>query len=1107
MFKRMKKKWNLGGFRYEYAPFVKRLLIMKAVMIFCFFVFIGTSFASDAIAQTTKLSLNADQLSVKEVIEEIERLTGLSFVYDNTVFDVNRQVSFEAKDESVQDIMERLVSGQNLQFEKVNRFIVVTKDEAKSTDKQNQSTKSVSGLIKDSSGNALPGVTVVEKGTTNGAISDNNGEYILRGLAENSTLVFSFIGMRTVEKQVIGRNTIDIEMIEETFGLEEIVAIGYGTMKKTDVTSAVSSVKSEDFVKGSVKDIGQLIQGKVAGLTITSSSGDPVSNTQIQLRGNTTLFGTSSNPLILIDGIPGDFNSVAPEDIESIDVLKDGSAAAIYGTRGTNGVIIITTRRASGKFDATVEYSGYTHTQTIARQLDMLTADDYRQQIADGIRDASDDLGATTNWLDEITHTPISHVHNLTIRGGNMNTNYLASVNYNGTQGIFLKSDKQTFTARTDINHSMFDGLIKVNLGILSRNVNYTATQDGASFNGYTYRQAIIYNPTSPIKDEEGKWIEQVGAFNYDNPLARLDECDGSNNDQWSRINGTVILNPIEGLNFKALLSYSKYNQTRGYYETRNHISTTRSSLNGYASNAGVESIDRLAELTVEYAKTLDEHHFTLLGGYGYQENDWRDFFMRNQDFPTDLFGYNNIGLGTGIKEGGISSGIGSNRARTNLISFFSRLNYSYKNRYLLMASMRYEAASQLYGTKNPWGSFPAISLGWRLSEEGFMKNVDFINELKIRAGYGVTGTQPSSLFLGVATIGYSGSIYSDGKWKQTLAPTRNPNPYLRWEEKQETNIGLDFAIANNRISGTIDYYKRNIDGLLYDYQVPVPPNLVTSTRANVGVMENKGVEVLLNFIPVKNNDFEWSSSIIFSTNSNRLLSLSNELYQATSEYFTTGYTGEPIQTFTHRVDIGDKIGNFYGFKVIDIDEDGRWIYEDKEGNAVPYKKFKHAFEDKHVLGNGLPEFYAGWNNSIRYKNFDFNVTMRGAFGYQILNFERMYLENTMTVQYNRLRTAYDKIFDKTVLANNVNLEYNSYYIEDGDHWKIDNITLGYTIKSDNKVLNGTRLYASTLNSFIFTNYKGIDPEVNRGGLSPGNDGRDKYPTTRTFTLGINMKF
>jgi TonB-linked SusC/RagA family outer membrane protein len=1083
-----------------FIPFRKILKFMK-VFVLLLMMTITQVLATGVYSQTARISLNLSATTVADVLNEIESKTDFDFFYNNKLIDVERKVDINVEDKDIYTILGELFNKTDVEYVVKDKHIILSNQLPEEKEQSIQSN-TIKGKVTYADGEPIPGVTVIIKGTNNGTITDINGNYSISNLSANPVLIFSFIGLRTLE--VLGnKEIINVVLEEETIGLEEVVAIGYGTQRKADVTSSVATVKTDGFVKGSVKDIGQLIQGKVAGLTITSSSGDPLSNTSISLRGNTTLWGTSSNPLVLIDGVQGDFNAVAPEDIESIDVLKDGSAAAIYGTRGTNGVILITTKRASGNYTATVEYNGYSSTQTISRKLDMLTAEDYRQQITQGTRLASDDLGASTNWLDKITQTPISQVHNLTIRGGNTNTNYLATVNYNDNEGIFLKTDKQTFTARTDVNHTLFDGLIKLNLGLISRNIKH----QNVSWTGYTYRQANIYNPTTPIKNDDGSWFEDVGAFNYDNPVARIEESDGEFKSQWNRLNGTIIINPIEGLNLKGLVSYSKYNDYSGYYETHNHISTKRSGLNGYASMASVESIDRLLELTAEYTKSIAEHRFTILGGYSYQDNDWHNMTMTNQDFPTDLFGYNNIDLGTGVLEGGTSSGIASSRSKTNLISFFSRLSYSFKNRYLLMASMRYEAASQLYGTKNPWGSFPAISLGWRISEETFMKGIDFINELKIRGGYGITGTQPGNLFLGVATIGYSGSVYTNGEWKKTLAPTRNPNPYLRWEEKKETNIGIDFSLLKNRINGSIDYYIRKIDGLLYDYTVPVPPNLVTSTRANVGVMKNNGVEVLVNFIPVKTSDFEWTSSINFSTNTNKLISLSNELYQATQEYFTTGYTGEPIQTFTHRVDIGDEIGNFFGFKVIDVDENGKWIYEDKDGNAVPYAKFKHAFEDKKILGNGLPKFYAGWNNYIRYKNFDFSITMRGAFGYQILNFDRMYLENTKSVQYNRLRSAYDPIFGKAVLSTAMDLEYNSYYIENGDHWKIDNITLGYTIKSDKKVLNDARIYVSTLNTYIFTNYKGIDPEVGRSGLNPGDDERDKYPTTRTFTLGISIKF
>lgn len=1093
----MKKKQFLIASRGIILWKNKYFLTMKLTLL-AILVFVAQGFAVNSYSQGTRLSLKIENQSIKQVLNTIEDETDYYFLYNSRFVDVEKKVSLNVPDNSIENVLDELFTGTDIKYEIVERQIILSNDVPVETQQKEQD---VSGVVTDQNGEGLPGVTVVIKGTTVGTITDFEGKYTLKNVSSDAILLFSFVGMKAVEVPVAGQKTISIAMEEETVGLEEVVAIGYGTIKKADVTSSVGTVKSEDFNAGSVQDAGQLIQGKVAGLSLNTTSGDPTAGTSISLRGNTTLFGTSSNPLILVDGVPSDLSTVAPEDIESVDVLKDGSAAAIYGTRGTNGVILITTKRAGAGDRSVVEYSGYVSTQTIANKLDMLTAQDYRDQIAAGTRASSDDLGANTNWLDEITQTPINHVHNLSFRGGNSKTNYIATINYRDVDGIFKKSYTKRLTARADVNHSMFNDVLNFNLGILSR------TEKLNGFNGYTYRQAVIYNPTSPVKDENGVWVEQPGAFNYDNPLARIEESDGQTSTNLNRLSATVTLKPVQGLNVKALMSYSKWNSTYGYYETKNHISTVRAGVNGYATDNATENAEKLVDLTAEYKKSFGDHNFTVLGGYSWQDFVGRSFYVNNNDFQTDQFGYNNIGLGVGIKEGSTVWGIGSSKTKTNLIGFFGRFNYNYKNRYLLMGSVRHEAASQLYGTKDPWGTFPAVSVGWRLTEESFMKNVTLFNDLKLRAGYGVTGTQPSDLFLGVATLVYSSPFYNNGTWIQTLTPGRNPNPYLRWEEKKETNIGVDFAMLKNRLSGSIDLYKRKIDGLLYDYAVPTPPNLVTTTRANAGKMENKGLEILINAVPVQSKDFTWNTNVTFSTNSNKLITLSNELYQATSDYFTTGATGEPIQTFTHRVDIGGKIGNFYGFKVIGVDDAGKWIYEDADGNAVNYDDFDHSFENKKVLGNGIPKYIGSWNNTFQYKDFDLSITMRGAFDFQILNFERMYLENTKTVQYNRLKSAYDKVFGKAVLSTDMDLEYNSYYIENGDYWKIDNITLGYTMHNLSKYIQKARIYASTLNTFVITGYKGIDPEVYSGGLSPGNDGRDKYPTTRTFTLGVNLTF
>ncbi|MBN2175657.1 MAG: SusC/RagA family TonB-linked outer membrane protein, partial [Bacteroidales bacterium] len=914
-----------------------------------------------------------------------------------------------------------------------------------------------------------------------------------------------------------------VSLAEETIGIEEVVAIGYGTLKKADVTSSVATVKSDDFLKGNVKDAGQLIQGKVAGLTVVSPSGDPTGSSQIILRGNTTLLGASMNPLILIDGIPGDMKTVAPQDIESIDVLKDGSAAAIYGSRATNGVVLITTRQASGTYRSSVEYSSYASIQSIARKLDISTAADFRQQIAAGFRSSNTDLGSTTDWLDEISRQPINHVHNVTIRGGNSKTNYLVNVNYNSAEGVFLKSYNEAFIGRADINHHMLDDKLKINLNIL----NSTKKLNG--FNGYNYRQSMIQNPTAPVKDENGNWFQEINKFEYENPVSNLYESNGKTNQHLSRFNSTITLTPIEGLKFTSVLSFSKWNQNGGYSETKQHISTLRDSRNGYASIGAAESMDKLAELTAEYSKVIDKHQFKVLAGYSYQENEYTSMSMENWNFPTDQFGYYNIGLGEATKNGDVTNPQSSYHSETNLIGFFGRVTYNYDDKYLLMASLRREAASQLYGTEDPWGTFPAISLGWRLTNESFMKGQTLFNDIKVRAGYGVTGTQPSDLFKGVGLIGYDQYVFSNGTWVRTLIPTQNSNPDLRWEEKHETNFGIDFSMLNRKLSGTIDYYVRKIDGLLFDYAVPSPPNLYSTTRANVGKMENKGLEVMLNYTAVKTTDFEWNTGVTFSTNSNKLVSLSNDIYQASSDYFTTGYTGPPVQTFTHIVRVGESIGNFYGFKVIDITDDqndvanyGQWVYEGADGEPVKYTDFTHSFGDKKVIGNGLPKYYAGWTNDFRYKNWDLSITQRGAFKFQVANFQRMMYENPTYTQYNLLKNAFDPVFGKTQLKSPQ--EFNSYYVEDGDYWKIDNITLGYNIKNTGvKYIQSARIYFSSLNTFILTGYKGIDPEVslvtsgggsqaginiNSGaGLSPGIDSRDKYPTMRTFTVGINVTF
>lgn len=1063
--------------------------------------FFSLLLASQMTISAQNVSFSTNKVTLKSAFEKIEKASKYKIAYNSSQLNANRSVTLSKKSDDVFGMLTQLLKETNCTYELEGNYIII-----KPLQKAQTSGKKVKvrGVIKDETGEPIIGATVRVKGQSEGTVSDFDGNFTL-DVTDDNTLQISYIGYQTQEFAVGKQHHFSIVLEEDKKILNEVVVIGYGTQKKGDITSSVGSVKSEDFTAGAINDAGQLIQGKIAGLSVTNPSGNPVGGTEISLRGNTTILGASTNPLILIDGVPGDFNTVAPEDIESIDVLKDGSAAAIYGSRGTNGVVLITTKKSKGNNINEVQYSGYLSLSTIAKKPDFCDADDYRQQIKDGLRDAAWDLGDNTNWIDAITRTGLSHVHNISFKGGNAQTNYIFNVNYRNLQGIFKRSDKEEFQGRAEVNHSMFDDKLRFNFQLLGNQTGYTATSDGGSFNTYSWRQALIHNPTEPIKNADGSWHENTGIFNYDNPVSRIYECDGEQKISQTRFSSNITLTPIKELTFNALFSYDKINQEGGYYETKKHISNVRDGMNGYASTGASSTVTKLVELTAQFHKNFGDHTIQALAGYSYQESTYSNQYERNYNFPTDLYSWHNIGVGQALKEG-----LGTEYSYwldTNLIGFFGRLNYNYKNRYLLMASVRHEAASQLAGTNKPWGTFPSVSLGWRITEEKFMKNQKVFDDIKLRAGYGVTGSQPSQSFLGVPLLGYGDYYLYNGQWIRALQPTQNSNDKLKWEEKHEYDIGADFSVLNYRLNVSVDWYYRLIKGLLYDYSVPSPPNLYTTTRANVGEMSNNGLEIMVNAIPVQTKDFKWETTITFSTNSNKLKSLSNDLYQTSSDYFMTGWIEEPIKTESHIVRIGHKVGDIYGFKVVDVDESGKWIYLDKNGNRVNYDDFTHSFEDKQILGNGVPKWYLGFNNQFRYKNFDLAINMRGAFGFQIMNGMRMFYENRSRQDWNRLRSAYDKVFGKAVLNTLCSEEFNSYYVENGDYWKIDNITLGYSFSKINKWIKTLRLYASVNNAITITGYKGIDPEVSTSGLAPSYDNRDSYPHTRAFTFGMNVTF
>lgn len=1079
-------------------PSLIHLFKVMKITLFLLFLCTFSAFAVDAHSQNARVTIHKVQVPLEDILNEIESQTDYLFLYTNEI-DVDRKATVKVKSQPVSQLLNGLLAKSGITYQMEGTHIILSEKKVEEHQALPDKIK-VTGTVKDANGEVIIGASVVEENTTNGTITDISGNFVLT-VSDNAVVKVSYIGYVAQQVKAVQGKPLNIVLREDTKTLDEVVVIGYGIQRKGDVTSSVASIKSEDFSKGAVKDVGQLIQGKVAGLAITNPSGDPTSGTQIKLRGTNTIGGANTDPLVLIDGVPGSLSTVAPEDVESVDVLKDGSAAAIYGTRGTNGVILITTKQAKGAQINSVEYNGYVSTSQIVKKLDMLTADEFRAMYP------TEDHGANTDWLEEITRTPLTHVHNLSLQGGNSSTSYIANLNYKSGQGIMLKSGIESFQGRIEILHKMFDGKLQLKFGMIGKKNQFSSTSSAGSFNGYTYRQAILRNPTDPVKNEDGTWYENLNKFEYENPVARLEESTGNVKNTEMRYLGNIIYNPLKDLKLTAMMSYVRSNRNHGYSESLEHISALRDGYFGWSSVGANTRMEKLFELTALYSKSINDHKFSVLGGYSYNETDYEDMYFANYGFQDDYFGgWHNIGIGSALKLG--KADASSSKSTTNLVGFFGRATYSYLDKYLLMASLRYEGASQLWGTDNEWGIFPSVSLGWRITQEAFMKEQRLFDDLKLRVGYGVTGSQPANPFLGIAMLKYDKYAYVDGKWVQTIVPASNANPDLKWEEKRETNIGLDFTMLKGRLSGTIDLYNRDVEGLIYNYTVPTPPNFYPTTTANGGKMQNRGIEVLLNIVPVIAKDFEWNTTFTFSTNSNKLKSLDGSVFKTDYDYFDTGWLAEPVKTSSHRVQVGEKIGNFWGFKVVDVDNNGKWIYEDKDGKLVPYDEFSRAPEEKKIIGNGLPQMYAGWNNYVQYKNFDLSISMRGAFNFDIINEARMYYENSKNSRLeNRLKSVNNKIFGKTMLSKEVDPEFNSYYVEKGDYWKIDNVTLGYTLKNVGKYIKSIRLYGSILNALTITGYDGVDPEVSASGLNPGYDSRDQYPSIRSFTFGVGFKF
>lgn len=976
-------------------------------------------------------------------------------------------------------------------------------------------TRAISGKVTDAGdGSPLPGVTITVTGSSAGTTSDANGNYRLDLPASAKSLTFSFIGYTARQVPLSESATINVKLTQSSNALNEVVvvSVGYGTLNKREVSSAITHVSGKDLLTVSGNNPLMALQGKVAGLSITNTAtGDPNSSPSVQLRGASSR-NAGLGPLYVINGIPGgNVDNINQNDIESIDVLKGGAASAIYGTRGSNGVIIITTKK--GTAEGRMFYDGFASFDYVTNRLQNLTPDEFIANRVAG--DRGQDYGAKTDWLGAVTNSPaFSQKHTLQLSGGSAKSNYFASADYRDADGIDLRAHKKEYGARINVSHATDDNMFVGTLNIAPRFM-HTNNADQGNFNN-----ALTLNPTYPIYDSEGRYNYLNTGFFSNNPVENGKLIKSEADIKELDISGSLKVNILKNLSSTITLSEiarSARNMNFTPSTLSSIVHANKTTQTNYARQEQVENDQKNVEWTGNYAADIGEHHLKLLGGYSYSLYNYKQFAAQNYDFPFDTYLWNN--LGSGLYNGGAAgqgqSAVGSTQNGSTLIAFFGRVNYDFKNRYILTASLRHEGSSK-FGANNKWGDFPAVSAAWRISEENFLKSkAPWVNELKLRADYGITGNQDFGNYLSLLLYGGAGYFPFNGTQYQVFGPSSNINPDLSWERAINFNAGVDFTLFNNRVSGSLDYYIRKNKDLLGYYDVPLPPNPQSQTFTNVGTMKNYGIELALTGAVVKQPDFDYNISLAVSFNRNKFISFSNDLYKGATFQDVGGLPAPGSPGTIQRIEEGHSIGEFYTLRSAGVDDTGALLVYKKDGTVVPANEASN--DDKQYVGNGLPKFNGSMNNSFRYKRFDLNIFLRGAFAYKIFNTPAFYLGTPSSQSdANVLKSAYDGKSKYSKLSNPATTSIASdYFLESGSFVKIDNISMGYTQPLKTKYLKSVRFYAAGRNLHTFTSYTGGDPDlipVNglRPGLNTDGDGNgtlNYYPSTLQLIFGLQATF
>lgn len=980
------------------------------------------------------------------------------------------------------------------------------------------SAQTVTGTVTDENDEPLIGASVVIAGQNTGVTTDIDGNFSLAN-ALGKNIRVSYVGYLTQEVKA-DKAKLTVRLMPNSELLDDVVVVGYGTMTRKDVTGSITTVKAEDLNIGSYTDPGQLLQGKVPGLVVVQNSDPNGGVNSMTLRGASTLRNEGADPLYVVDGIPGvNLNLIPPSDIESIDVLRDASATAIYGSKAANGVIIVTTKRGA-EGPARVTYQGYVSWEKIANDHKMMSASELRAYAEENGISLPNDRGADTNWAKEVQRTGFATNHNLSISGGNKSTTYNVSLNYIKRDGIIRGVGNNLFTGRAYVETKTLKDRLTLGAGIngnIRKEWGVPRDIQGSS----VYEGMYYYSPLVPVRNEDGTWYSDKTISQNYNPMSLIYENRSMTTFKRMQFTGKASLLIIDGLTANANFSYETQNKHYKSYTSTQSQNNTR---HGEASRNVWDDWTKLMEIYGNYDKTFsDVHKLALMAGYSWEEHKNGDGFgAKGYNFYDDYIGWNNIGYANTWDTDPVW---GNSESHTKMISFYGRANYSFASKYILQAAVRRDGAS-VFGSNNKWATFPSASIAWRLGEEGFIKNTGIFTDLKLRAGWGQSGnaqgfdiytsrffydlTDPIKRFDYVDPV--TGAVTS----YKTLSAARNVNDDLKWETTTMLNIGVDFAFLNGRINGTVEWYNKSTKDMIWNYPVSTALYPVNTLVANVGKMRNRGIEVTINATPIQSRDWNWTTSLNLSHNSNEVVSVSNSEFNAgVLNQYDPNLPGLSQGCNTQRIVEGKPIGSFYMWEWAGYNEQGisTFYRYNSDGSPVLDADGNHETtmqpgqDDRIYMGNAQPKLTMGWNNTVTYKNWDLNLFFTGVFGQKIFNEPHAYFSYMGGVAQGKNVMA--SVRDDQLFTDGLAHYPSQRYLENGSYFKLATATIGYTFRNCfNGWLKDVRLYVSGNNLFTITGYSGRDPEICLGGLAPGHDTRsDHYPRTRQVLVGVNVNF